>query len=174
MAQRDIRIYGDPVLREAADPVAEINDEIRRFVDDLFETMYASEGVGLAAPQVGRLARIFVVDTSEQEEGGRGPMAFINPVILATAGEWRFDEGCLSIPGVTAEITRPMTVNLRYWTPEGEERTEEFDGLLGRVIQHENDHLDGKLFVDYLSPMRRALIMKKLRELSREPESPAL
>jgi peptide deformylase len=170
MALLPIRLYGDPVLRRKSEPVATVDQEIRSFGQDLIDTMYEASGVGLAAPQVGRLLRMLVADGSRRE-GGNGPRVFINPVILESWGEWEYDEGCLSVPGLTAEIVRPEAIRLRFQDLSGETREEEFHRLWGRVLQHEIDHLDGKLFVDYLSQMRRALVMKKLREIAKESKS---
>lgn len=168
MAKLEIRIYGDPILRKLAKPVEEINDEIRRLVNDMLETMYDAEGIGLAAPQVGRPIRLLVADTQERGADARGPIALINPVLKEATGEWAFDEGCLSLPGISAEITRAETARVEYMTPDGEKKEEVFNELLGRVVLHEMDHLDGRLFVDYLSPMRRAMILKKLKKLAKE------
>jgi len=177
MAKRlDIRLYGDPILRKTAKPVEAVDDEIRDLVEDMLVTMYEAEGIGLAAPQIGRSIRLLVFDTGDRGRDGRGPTALINPEILESSGEWTFDEGCLSLPGISAEITRPMTVRVRYLAPDGEQKIEVMDELAGRVVQHEMDHLDGKLFVDHLSPMKRSLILKKLRKLERgeRSEAPAL
>jgi peptide deformylase len=170
MALLNIRLYGDPILRRKCAAVAEVDDEIRRLAADMIDTMYDASGVGLAAPQIGRTIRMLVADASHRE-GGAGPRAFINPVILESWGEWNFDEGCLSVPGISAEIVRPEGIRLRFQDETGEWREEEFHRLWSRVLQHEIDHLDGKLFVDYVSPMRRALLMKKLKELARESKT---
>lgn len=150
-----------PILKARAEPVARIDDDLRRLVADMFETMYKAPGIGLAAPQVGVLERVVVVDVGE--EGDRRPMALINPEIL-----WRSDhlvtaeEGCLSLPGQFADVTRPEAIRLRYTDEHGEGREVEADGLLARCVQHEIDHLDGILFVDHLSALRRNMIMRKL------------
>jgi peptide deformylase len=168
MARLDIRIYGDPILRQRAEAVTRFDEALRQLAEDMLETMYAADGVGLAAPQVGRRLRLLVVDTQGRGEDERGPLVLVNPRILESWGSWSYDEGCLSIPGITAEIVRPESVRVAYQDLEGAEHEEVFSRLLGRVVQHEADHLDGKLFVDYLSPMRRAMVLKKLRQLSRE------
>ncbi|MBU1701581.1 MAG: peptide deformylase [Candidatus Eisenbacteria bacterium] len=168
MSKLRVHLYGDPVLRQKAEPIEQITDEIRQLAEDMLVTMYEEEGIGLAAPQVGRSIRLLVVDPQAVDETAPGAMAFINPETTESSGEWTYDEGCLSIPGIVAEIKRPEKVRVHYFDTNGEERHETFDGMMARVLQHEMDHLEGKLFVDYLSPMRRALIMKKLREISKE------
>jgi len=170
MSLLDIKLYGDPVLRKKAAPVETIDEEIRTLAADMVETMIEAPGVGLAAPQVGRSIRLLVADASYQD-GGDGPRVFINPEILDSWGEWEYDEGCLSIPGLSAEIVRPEAIVVRFQDLSGETREEEFHRVWSRVLQHEIDHLNGKLFVDYLSPMRRALVLKKLRELARESKA---
>jgi peptide deformylase len=176
MAKLRVRVYGDPILRRVAEPVPEVNDEIRALVEDMLETMYEEEGIGLAAPQIGRSIRLLVADTQRRGSDERGPIALINPVIKDATGEWIYDEGCLSLPGLSAEISRAKTVRVEYLTPDGEKKEETFDDVLGRVVLHENDHLEGKLFIDYLSPMRRAMILKKLRKIAKEANisAPAL
>ncbi len=170
MPQLPIRLYGDPVLRRKAEPLAAIDDEIRRLAADMIETMYEANGVGLAAPQVGRAIRMLVADASHAD-GGPGPRVFINPEILESWDEAVYDEGCLSLPGLSAEITRPEAIRLRFFDEHGTEREEELHGLWARVLQHEIDHLEGRLFIDKLSPMRRALMDRKLKELVRESKS---
>ena len=170
--------YGTPVLKQKAKPV-ELNDELRRLVDDMFETMYRAEGVGLAAPQVDRSIRLFVIDPApfarweeldqqEREQLRKAKMAFINPQLVEESGdEWTFEEGCLSIPGINEKVKRPKRITLRYTDIEGNEHTETFDGLLARVIQHEYDHIEGILFTDRLSPLKRKLLAKKLDKISK-------
>lgn len=170
MAILPIRLYGDPVLRQKSARVEKVDDEIRSFARDLMDTMYDASGVGLAAPQVGRSIRMLSADATHHD-GGNGPRVFINPVILESWDEWEFDEGCLSIPGLSAVLVRPEAIRLRYQDVSGETYEEEFHQLWARVLQHEIDHLAGKLFVDYLSPMRRSMMMKKLKELARESKT---
>lgn len=170
MALLPIRIYGDPVLRRKSEPVLVIDDEIRTLIADMIETMYDSEGVGLAAPQVGRSIRLLVADATHRD-GGEGPRAFINPEILESWDEWMYDEGCLSVPGLSAELIRPEAVRVKFQDETGAWREEEFHQLWGRVLQHEIDHLNGKLFVDYLTPIRRQIILKKLKALQKESKS---
>jgi peptide deformylase len=170
MALIPIRLYGDPVLRKKSVRVERVDDEIRSFGRDLIETMYEENGVGLAAPQVGRSIRMLAADATHHD-GGDGPRVFVNPEILESWGEWEFDEGCLSIPGITAVLIRPEGIRVRFQDLSGETFEEEFHRLWARVLQHEIDHLDGKLFVDYMSAMKRSMIMKKLRELAKESKS---
>jgi peptide deformylase len=170
-----IRIYGDPILRQKSRPIDAIDDAVLSFALDLLETMHDADGIGLAAIQVGRPIRMLVADVGERAPRGTSKI-FINPTITEATGESVFDEGCLSIPGINAEITRPERVVVRYVDGKGKERENPFDALLGRVLQHEIDHLDGKLFVDYLGPVRRALVLRKMKSLARETgrRAPAL
>jgi peptide deformylase len=170
MARLTIRLYGDPILRRKADPVPVVDDAIRQLATDMVETMFDANGVGLAAPQVGRSIRLLVADASHYDDVG-GPRVFINPEIVDSWDEWTYDEGCLSVPGLNVELTRPEGVIVRFHDEKGVRHEEEFHQLWARVLQHEIDHLDGKLFVDRMSPMRRALAEKRLRELSREWKS---
>jgi peptide deformylase len=152
----DIRVLGDPVLRKPTKPVVEITDELRKLIADMFETMYAAEGIGLAAPQVGRAERVTVVDV----EGKK--FALINPEIVSTEGpREKAEEGCLSIPDIYGDVDRPANVTVRFLDENGEAREESATELLGRCFQHEIDHLDGKLFIDYLSPLKRRAAMSK-------------
>ena len=167
MALLGIRLYGDQVLRRRGEPIAEITDEVRQLAEDMIDTMYEAEGVGLAAPQIGRSVRLFVAD-GEYEEGMRKAQVFINPEVLEADGTWKFEEGCLSIPGIRADVVRPERVRVRYMDLEGKVYEEEMHELWARVFQHELDHLDGKLFIDYLSPIKRSLLAKRLKDLERE------
>ncbi len=162
--RRRILIYGHETLRRISAPVAEVDDSVRRLVEALLATMYGAPGIGLAAPQIGELRRVIVVDPSRIDEAGR-QLALINPEIREFDGLTEYEEGCLSVPGIYAEVRRPERILVRYLDPEGRQREEEYDGVMARVIQHEHDHLEGKLFVDHLSRMRRTLLMKRLREL---------
>jgi peptide deformylase len=152
----DIRVLGDPVLRKPTKPVADITDELRKLILDMFETMYAAEGIGLAAPQVGRTERVAVVDV----EGRK--YALINPQILETSGAIEKDEeGCLSIPDIYGDVERPGQVTVRALDENGKEYELTAGELLGRCIQHEVDHLEGRLFIDYLSPLKRKAALTK-------------
>ncbi len=148
MAIRKIRHEGDDVLRKISKPVKEMNDRTRVLIEDMIETMNDAQGVGLAAPQVGILKRIFVVDI------GDGPIAMINPEILETRGEQVGDEGCLSIPGHYAEVKRPNFVKVKFHNIDMEEVVLEGEGLFARAVLHENDHLNGVLFVDHVDEKR--------------------
>ena len=143
MAIRNVRKIGDPVLNKVCKEVREVNDRIRELIDDMFDTMYESEGVGLAAPQVGILKRIVVIDVT-----GEDPILLINPEILSIDGEQTGYEGCLSVPGKTGVVTRPNHVKVKAYNEDMEEFTLEGEELLARAICHELDHLDGKLYVD--------------------------
>lgn len=159
---------GHPVLKERAKEIAEINDEIRQLVADMYETMYNASGVGLAAPQIGKGIRLFVIDAEPMdEENLKGAkMVFINPQMVEEKGTpWPFEEGCLSIPGIREEVKRLDTITLRYQDETGKEHTKNFQGLMARVIQHEYDHLEGKLFIDYLSPFKKRLIQNKIGDI---------
>ena len=151
----DIRVLGDPVLRKATTPVEEVTDEIRTLIAEMFDTMYAAEGIGLAAPQVGRTERIAVMDVEGQK------FALINPEITDREGSSRGEEGCLSIPEVFGDVTRSSRVMVRALNEKGEEVELEGTELLARCMQHEIDHLDGKLFIDYLSVLKRRSALSK-------------
>jgi len=156
-----IRIIGDNILREKAEEVTEIDDQLKHLIDEMIETMHESDGIGLAAPQIGISKRLLVTDVSPVESGN-SPMAFINPVILESSGEIELEEGCLSIPGVREIVTRPEEILLKYQSVTGEEKTEKFTGWMSRVLQHEIDHLDGVLFIDHLGTVKRKLILSNL------------
>lgn len=158
----DIRVLGDPVLRKETAPVEEVTDEIRTLVAEMFDTMYAAEGIGLAAPQVGRTERIAVMDV----EGQR--FALINPEITEREGSVRGEEGCLSIPEIFGDVTRSSRVMVRALNEKGEEVELEGTELLARCMQHEIDHLDGKLFIDYLSVLKRRSAMSKWDEVKND------
>ena len=158
MANYSVRVYGDPVLKQVARAVDDIDGSLVRLVDDMVETMYESEGAGLAAPQVGVQKRMFVYDV------GDGPEVMINPTIVETEGEWYYDEGCLSIPGLRLGIVRPDRVHIRGLGLDGEELSLEADEFLGRVFQHEVDHLDGVLMVERLEDDMRKQALRVLRD----------
>jgi peptide deformylase len=153
-----VRIYGDPVLKQVAREVDQVDGSLVRLVDDMVETMYDSEGAGLAAPQVGIQKRLFVYDV------GDGPDAIVNPAIVEASGEWYYDEGCLSIPGLQLGIVRPAQVHLRGYGLDGAEVSVEADDFLGRVFQHEIDHLDGVLMVERLDDDLRKQALRVLRD----------
>ncbi len=170
MAILDILHYPDTRLRNQAQPVGQVNNAIRTLVDDMFETMYQAPGIGLAAVQVNVHKRLMVIDVSEDNSA---PLCFINPEILEKAGEEKTDEGCLSVPGVFETVTRAETIRVRALDRDGNSFEMQADGLLAVCIQHEIDHLDGKLFVDYLSSLKRQRIRKKLEKEARQHRSSA-
>jgi len=167
MAIRPIVRYGDPVLHAAAQPVAVVDDAVRALLRDMVETMYAAPGVGLAAPQVGVPLRVIVIDTSVGAEPGQ-LIQLVNPELLEREGEQRHEEGCLSVPGFGGAPARPARVVVRGLDPEGHERVLSGTELLARAFCHEIDHIDGLLFVDRLSPLKRDLMKRKLRKRVRE------
>ena len=172
--------YGSPVLRKETEEIEEGSD-VKELISNMFETMYASSGVGLAGPQIGESLRIFIVDASpfsEPEEGEKASKeqlqlkdfkkVFINPIVEDETGkEWPFSEGCLSIPGIREEVTRKPTVKISYFDEDWTFYEETYEGIAARIIQHEYDHIEGKLFVDYLSSIKRKLIKNKLSEISK-------
>lgn len=157
-----LRYYGDPILRAKAGPVSEFTPELRDLVQGMFECMYRAEGIGLAAPQVGERIRVFVLDVPEGDEP-RVKRAFVNPVLVEKAGSATGEEGCLSIPGIRADVKRAARVVVEARDENGTPFRLEAEGLLARAIQHETDHLDGILFVDRLSAIQRKLLEGKLK-----------
>ncbi|NOY63741.1 MAG: peptide deformylase [Gammaproteobacteria bacterium] len=164
MPARPILYFPDPRLRKKSAPVSAVDSGIRQLVDDMFETMYQAPGIGLAAPQVDVAKRVIVVDTSEE---GDTPICLINPKIVASEGAVDMEEGCLSIPGIQELIERAERITVTALNRDGNAFELEADGLLSVCIQHEMDHLEGKLFVDYLSPLKRQRIRKKMEKLRR-------
>ncbi len=165
MAVLEILEFPDPRLRTVAEPVTEVTDELRTLIDDMFETMYDAPGIGLAATQVNVHQRLLVIDVSEDHSE---PLVFINPeveVLDPVLGE--YDEGCLSVPGFYETVNRPRRVRVTALDRDGQQFTRELEGLLAICLQHEIDHLDGKLFVDYISPLKRQRIRKKLEKTHR-------
>jgi peptide deformylase len=168
-------MYGDPVLRQRAKDV-EPGTDLSQLIEDMYETMHAAQGIGLAAPQIGKSIRLFVVDGTglekdddEAEEGMEDfKKAFINPVMLEELGTpWDFEEGCLSIPNIREKISRKDTIRIRYYNENWELKEEEYDGMQARIIQHEYDHIEGKLFIDYLTSLKKRLLKGKLTDISR-------
>ncbi len=166
MSVRPVRIYGDPVLKQKAADVTSFDDSLRALVADLFDTMKAYRGVGLAAPQVGVAQRVFVVDVP-QEGGTRETFAVINPVLDQRDGKESAEEGCLSMPGIYEDVQRSFALRLRAFDEHGQPFEKVVDGYLARAIQHESDHLDGVLFTDRLSPLKRRLLRRQLDALAR-------
>lgn len=182
MSVRPIYLYGSAILQQKARPVAKLDDEVMHLAIDMFETMYASNGIGLAATQVGDLNRLIVVDVtgmndSDEEDADAAPperrtspglptkLALFNPQIVSADGAWKMEEGCLSIPDVRANVERPQIVTVRYLDTDFRERLLTADGMLARVIQHEIDHLDGVLFIDRIGKTQRSLLSRELRKI---------
>ena len=173
--------YGDPVLRKEAEEIEEGFEGLDELIENMFETMYGADGVGLAAPQIGKSIRIFVVDAASfaepDEDGNVDEKAkglenfkkvFINPIIEEETGDsWGFNEGCLSIPGIREEVSRQEKVVMTYFDENWEFHEEEFDGYAARILQHEYDHLEGVLFTDKVGPLRRRLLKRKLTDISK-------
>ena len=169
MTLRPILIHPDPRLKKVCAPVPDLSDELRRLADDMLETMYEAPGIGLAAPQVGVLDRVIVADAVKDPDATPQPMVMFNPeIVLASDDTSVYEEGCLSIPEQYADVTRPAEVRVRWIDTSGNEREGEFAGLWATVLQHEIDHLNGKLFIDYLSPMKRQMMTRKSQKFKRE------
>ncbi|MBT1703017.1 peptide deformylase [Chryseosolibacter indicus] len=165
-----IVMYGDPVLRQRGKDIEQGTD-IKQLIADMMETMHAANGIGLAAPQIGKGIRLFVVDGSslEEEPGMENfKKAFINPQILEETGTpWDFEEGCLSIPNIREKISRKEKLKIRYYDEDWNLHEDTFDGMQARIIQHEYDHIEGKMFVDYLTPLKKRLLKSKLADISK-------
>lgn len=172
--------YGDPVLKKIATEIDQSYPDLHQLVENMFETMYKAKGVGLAAPQIGKSIRLFIVDGSpfaEEEDEERDPKAegilnfkktFINPIIMSETGdEWAFNEGCLSIPKIREDVYRQETIQLSYYDENWEFHEETFSGYAARIIQHEYDHIEGVLFTDHLSVLKRKLLQKRLTNISK-------
>jgi len=169
MSIRPIVIHPDLRLKKVCDPVPDLSDELRRLADDMLETMYDAPGIGLAAPQVGVLQRLIVADAVKDPDATPEPIVMFNPEVVLSSEETSvYEEGCLSIPDQFAEVTRPADVRVAWLDLDGNPREGEFDGLWATVLQHEIDHLNGKLFIDYLSPMKRQLMTRKSQKIKRE------
>ena len=168
MAKLDIVTLPDPILRVVSTPVERVDDDLRRLIDDMFETMYAAPGVGLAAVQVGVPRRLLVLDVGGKEPEDRDPLVMINPEIVRLAdGRRIYDEGCLSIPDVKVDIERPDGVTVRFLDRDGRQQERAAEGLLATAVQHEIDHLDGRLIIDFLSRLRREMVIRKMRKIAR-------
>ncbi len=169
MALRNILIHPDPRLKKVTAPVSSVNDDLRRLADDMLETMYDAPGIGLAAPQIAVMSRMLVMDCAKEEAATPEPMVLINPEIVWSSDERNvYEEGCLSIPEQYAEVERPTEVEVKWTDLNGASKRERFDGLWATCVQHEIDHLDGKLFIDYLKPLKRQMITRKMQKLKRE------
>ncbi|MFN0063244.1 MAG: peptide deformylase [Myxococcaceae bacterium] len=167
---REILIWPHPTLKKKAAPVGAVTDETRALIRDMFETMYAADGVGLAAPQVGVLSRVIVLDTTPRQPESK-PIAMINPEIFSTEGETTYTEGCLSIPGEAEDVDRAERVTVRFLDPQGKPQEMSCEGLLAIAVQHETDHLEGTVFVDHISALKRELIRKRMKRLQLERET---
>ncbi len=170
MSKLRILEYPDTRLRQVARPVAEVTERERQLADDMLETMYEANGIGLAATQVAEEVRLFVLDVSEERNA---PRVFVNPEIVERSGRQTGEEGCLSAPGVIGEVERAEQIQVRATDRDGEPFELEADGLLAVCIQHELDHLDGRMFFDHLSPLKRRMIEKRLRKQRRQTQAPA-
>lgn len=161
--------YGDPVLRKVCQSIDENYPDLQKLISNMFDTMYAASGVGLAAPQIGLPIRLFIVDTGADEDGQEGfKRVFINAVILEETGEpWAFTEGCLSIPEIREDVLRKPNIRVQYYDENWEMHEESLSGMPARVIQHEYDHIEGKLFTDTLSLLRKRMLKSKLDSISR-------
>jgi len=170
MAELTVYTFPDPVLKQVAQPVVDFNDKLKVLADDMAEAMYENIGIGLAAPQVGVPLRMFVADLSYKgpdEDSPKAPVAYCNPVLKNMKGEIALEEGCLSVPEYRAEVQRFDELTLDYQDLNGKHQSVNAHGLFAVCIQHETDHLNGKLFIDHLPPLRRKMIEKKLRKLAR-------
>ncbi len=164
---KPILIHPDPRLKKLCAPVTDLSDELRKLADDMLETMYDAPGIGLAAPQVGVLNRLIVMDCIK--EGTPEPTVMFNPEVLSSSDDENvYEEGCLSIPEQFADVTRPASVRVGWIDMDGNPREKDFDGLWATCVQHEIDHLNGKLFIDYLKPMKRQMMTRKSQKMKRE------
>lgn len=168
MEKLDIVLYPEAGLREVCKPIAEMNDDIDKIIDDMFYTMYDAPGIGLAAPQIALQERLIVVDVSESKDQ---PIALINPEVIQSAGKIKWEEGCLSLPGIYASVTRPSDIIVRGMDRDGKIIEFEANDLLAVCIQHEIDHLNGKLFIDHLSGLKRTRAIQKFRKLMEEEQN---
>lgn len=166
---RPILLHPNPKLKKVCEPVVKIDDVVIKLSADMLDTMYHAPGIGLAAPQIGILSRIIVMDCEKEEAAKRKPIVMINPEIVASSDEENiYEEGCLSIPEQFAEVKRPSSVQVKWLDKDGAEQLQEFDGLWSTCVQHEIDHLNGRLFIDYLGAIKRQLITRKMQKFKRE------
>lgn len=161
---REILVWPHPILKQKAQPVAVVDDSIRALIADMFESMYAADGVGLAAPQIGVLKNVIVLDTTSKQAEAK-PLAMVNPRIVKLEGSTTYKEGCLSIPGEAEDVDRAELATVHYLDENGVEQTLHADGLLAIAIQHEVDHLSGTVFVDHISSLKRELIRKRMKKV---------
>lgn len=164
-----ILAYGHPLLKQEADDIDPDYEGVQHMIDNMFETMYASEGVGLAAPQIGEGIRLFIIDPANIDENlSHMKRVFINPEVVRLEGEeWDYEEGCLSIPHVREKITRPDQILINYLDRNFEEHEEQFSGIAGRIVQHEYDHIEGVLFTDRLAPLKRRMLKRRLEAIAK-------
>lgn len=163
-----VRVYGDDILRQKTKPVEHFDEELRSFAADLIFTMYQRDGVGLAATQVGRDISVFAIDTEWSKDDAKPhPIVMINPQIISTEGEIEYEEGCISVPGIYAKVRRPSKIRYGYYDLEAKYHEEEAEDFKAVVIQHENDHLNGTLFIDHLSSLMKLRLKLKLKEISK-------
>jgi peptide deformylase len=168
MSVREVKFLGDPVLRQRGSEVAEVTDETRKLIADMFETMYAEEGVGLAAPQIGESVRVIVVDARDE---GVAPFALVNPTIVQSSDETdRAEEGCLSIPGLREVVERATSVSVEGLDANGNPIRVDANDLVARILQHEIDHIDGIMFIDRVSPLKRKMLLKKWQKVKPDAE----
>lgn len=168
MSQLGLKYYGDPILRKETDSVKDFDHSLELFAQEMIETMRTNDGVGLAGPQVGDLRSLIVIDvSSDEDEEPAEPLILVNPDIKELSGSCVMEEGCLSIPDVRVEIERPEEIRIKFQDVKGVKKDLKCDGILARVIQHEVDHLRGRLMIDYLSPVKRDLLKSKLQKISR-------
>ncbi len=166
---RPILIHPDPRLKKRCDPVPAITPEVGKLAEDMLATMYDAPGIGLAAPQVGVMRRLIVMDCVKDPEAPPRPLVLVNPAVTwASEDRAVYEEGCLSIPDQYAEVTRPARVRVAWTALDGTQQEEEFEGLWATCVQHEIDHLDGRLFIDYLGPLKRQMITRRMEKLKRE------
>jgi peptide deformylase len=169
MTVKPLVILPDPILRRVSDPVVRVDDAVRRLADDMLETMYDAPGIGLAGIQVGEPLRIVTIDLSKEDDPEKAPQVFLNPEILGGSDERSvYEEGCLSIPDYYAEVERPARVTVRWLDLDGKTREEEVDGLLATCLQHEIDHLNGVLFIDHISKLKRDMVIKRFTKAARK------
>ncbi len=171
MSKRPIILLPDPLLRQPSAPIERVDDDVRRLIDDMLETMYDAPGVGLAAVQVGVPRRLLVLDVTDKDEE-KSPIVMINPELVSLGGDMRVhEEGCLSIPDVRIDIERPGSVVVRYIDRDGKQQEINADGLLATAVQHEMDHLDGKLIIDFLTRLKRDMIVRRFRKMAKDNAS---
>ena len=171
MTVLQVYVAPHPVLKKIADPITgSVTAELRTLMDNMLETMYATSGIGLAAPQVGISQRVLIMDIEQPDEGGKGkPLYFVNPEIIWSSEELNvYSEGCLSLPGQYAQVERPKKVRVKYLDYDGKRQEVEADGLLATCLQHEMDHLNGVLFIDHLSTLKRDMVLRKLKKFTRD------